>query len=214
MRTSLFSLFLLVACVPMQVDPASSAAASAESQAVAISEALEVLESIQALQAEGDFPGVLTHTSADIRLVGTDASEHWDRAKLEGVVKAMEAQEFVWKVRVTNRVLTAGPSADVVWFEEKIMTVTPAVGELRRSGVLVLEEGAWKLVQSVTSFPIPNDQVPALLGILGLNPEVALPIVAEEVDPPAAETVPEAEESRVEEPDIEAVEEEESDAGE
>ena len=77
---------------------------------------------------------------------------------------------------------TASPSADVVWFEERYFVEQPPIGEIRHSGVIVNVDGEWKLLQSVNSFPVPNEQVETFLEMM----KVSMPRAAPAETEPAA----------------------------
>jgi len=135
----------------------------ARSKAEAVTAAGVLLDAYIVALAAGDGAAVREYQTEQTRVLGTDPSEHWDRAELDVAIASMESAGAKWVGSSSDRMVFVGPSADVVWFEERITMTDPALGELRHTGVLVKEAGDWKLLHSVYSFPVPNERIGAVI---------------------------------------------------
>jgi len=112
-----------------------------------------------------DFETYANQVSADpsFRGIGTDAEEFWASADQFLNVRRVQLEELGqqgWsQADVTVERLDAFENGPVGW-ASMLYTLRTPVGDtrLRATVVLVLESGAWKIVQWHTSVPTPNVQ--------------------------------------------------------
>jgi hypothetical protein len=89
--------------------------------------------------------------------IGTDAAERWTLAEFRAFAEPYFAKGKGWtyKARERHIVLTDNPCHCIAWFDE--LLDSESYGTSRGTGVLVLEDGRWKVAQYALTFPIPND---------------------------------------------------------
>lgn len=111
------------------------------------------LDDFHKAAANADFDGYFDLFSKDGVFIGTDASERWTVDTFKEFVKPYFSQGKGWTYVPRDRTIVV--HGDVAWFDE--LLDNEAYGECRGSGVLVKENGAWKIAQYNLHFPIPND---------------------------------------------------------
>src|SRR3954464_8749661 len=77
--------------------------------------------------------------------LGTDATERWDKDAFRAFAHPYFAKGKAWNFKVTRRAISFSPDGKVAWFDEDLDT--PNLGPCRGSGVLLLEDGRWKIAQ-------------------------------------------------------------------
>jgi len=121
-----------------------------------------VLDDFHDAAAHGDKDRYLGHMTDDGVFMGTDEWERWP--------KQPEFVEYVggrfrdgtgWNYRAEDRVIAFGPSRDVAWFDEVV--VSPVNGRFRGTGVLVRQHGQWKIAHYAMSFLVFNEDWPAVV---------------------------------------------------
>lgn len=129
-------------------------------------EVTAVLEQLNAASAAADGPAYFALFTPDARFVGTDATEHWDRARFQALYEPYFAQGKGWSYPATERTITIAPidCRCIAWFEEKL--INDSYGETRGSGVMRLTDDGWKIEQYVLSFAVPNDKSKAVVGVI------------------------------------------------
>jgi hypothetical protein len=113
-----------------------------------------VLDDFHRAAADGDFDRYFGHFAADAVFLGTDATERWTVAEFEAYARPHFGPGGGWTYRPRNRSVTFTPDARAAFFDE--LLDNDGLGEARGSGVVVLEDGAWKVAQYNLSIPIPN----------------------------------------------------------
>jgi len=95
--------------------------------------------------------------SKDAIYIGTDAAERWTIAEFRAYAEPYFAKGKGWTYRPRERhvVVTDNPCTCIAWFDE--LLDSESYGTSRGTGVMVLEEGQWKVAQYALTFPIPND---------------------------------------------------------
>lgn len=115
----------------------------------------ETLDDFHLAAAQADGERYFGHFTADAVFLGTDAGERWTLEEFQAYAEPHFSQGRGWTYVASERNIRLGPQGDVAWFDERLQN--EKYGETRGSGVLTLEEGAWKIAQYNLTFPIPND---------------------------------------------------------
>jgi ketosteroid isomerase-like protein len=93
------------------------------------------------------------HMTADSVFLGTDATERWTLPAFREFCAPHFARGQGWTyVRRERHVVVEG---DVGWFDERLWN--EKYGEVRGTGVVRREDGAWKIAHYSMSFPVPNE---------------------------------------------------------
>lgn len=92
--------------------------------------------------------------TADAVFLGTDATERWTTQQFREFAHPYFARGKAWSFRAVERHVSVSADGRIAWFDEALDT--PNLGPARGSGVLLRNDGVWKIVQYNLSVPIPN----------------------------------------------------------
>ncbi|WP_226661145.1 nuclear transport factor 2 family protein [Microbulbifer aggregans] len=142
----IFSVVSLLVAGPIFAAPS----AQHEKQQSAIA---EQLDQFHQTAANADGETYFNLFSKDGVFIGTDASERWTLDAFKKFAEPYFSQGKGWTYVPRDRTIVV--HGDVAWFDE--LLDSESYGECRGSGVLVKENGQWKIAQYNLHFPIPND---------------------------------------------------------
>ena len=93
----------------------------------------------------------------DAIYIGTDAAERWTIDQFRAYAEPYFAKGKGWtyKPRERHIVVTDNPCKCIAWFDE--LLDSESYGTSRGAGVVVLQDGQWKVAQYALTFPMPND---------------------------------------------------------
>lgn len=93
----------------------------------------------------------------DAVFIGTDASERWTLKQFRDYAEARFRKGTGWTYKPRSRhiVISDVPCRCVAWFDE--LLDSESYGTSRGTGVLVRQNGSWKIAQYALTYPIPND---------------------------------------------------------
>ncbi len=114
------------------------------------------LENWHKAAAEADFDGYFNLMTADGIFIGTDATENWDIAEFQNFSKPYFDRGTAWDFSTLERNIYTSIDGEIAWFDELLETW---MGICRGSGVMVREDGDWKIKHYVLSVTIPNDNI-------------------------------------------------------
>lgn len=119
-------------------------------------EAVEkVLDDFHLAASEANGDRYFGHFATDGIFLGTDATERWTVESFKGYAKPYFDQGRGWTYIATERHVYVSDDGQTAWFDERLANTS--FGECRGSGVLVLEDGQWKIAQYNLTIPVPND---------------------------------------------------------
>ena len=121
-----------------------------------------VLDDFHLAASEADYERYFGHLADSSIFFGTDMSERWTKSEFEEYAKPYFDDGRGWTYVAADRNVYVG--TDVSWFDEVV--VNESYGELRGTGVLILEEGIWKIMQYHLTLPVPNDLLPQLVDMI------------------------------------------------
>ena len=104
--------------------------------------------------------------------LGTDATERWVIEAFKKSVHPYFEKGKAWKYRSVRRAITVSPEGKRAWFDEDLET--EKLGPARGSGVLVKDQGRWKIAQYDLSIPIPNARFAEVHALLSAAPKIEL----------------------------------------
>src|SRR5690348_17233165 len=104
--------------------------------------------------AKADFNGYFNVLTDDAIFMGTDATEHWDKAAFINFSKPYFDRGRAWNFTSIERHVYFNESGNLAWFDELLNTQMKIC---RGSGVVVKTGNDWKIKQYVLSMTIPND---------------------------------------------------------
>jgi len=122
-----------------------------------------VLDDFHAAAAEADFDRYFGHFADGAVFVGTDASEHWDVDEFRAYAAPHFEGDSAWTYVPQRRRLHLDGRG---WcsFEEELAHAK--YGAMRGTGILVREDGHWRISQYVLSFPIPNEHAAEVVALI------------------------------------------------
>jgi hypothetical protein len=142
------TLMLVVSCA------ACAAGVARPSLGTAITDINRVLNDFHAAAAAADFNRYFGHFAQDAVFLGTDATERWTVEQFQAYARPHFRPGGGWTYHPRGRNVSFTPDARTAFFDELLDNA--GLGETRGSGVLVLEDGEWKVAQYNLSIPIPN----------------------------------------------------------
>jgi len=105
--------------------------------------------------AEADFERYFGHFADSSSIfMGTDATERWNVAEFKAFSKPYFDRGRAWNFTPLTRHIYISENGKTAWFDEELST--PNLGPSRGTGVLVLENEAWKIAHYSLTVPIPN----------------------------------------------------------
>jgi len=146
MKNLLRFLFLLVcvACAPSEVQKASFQ-----------KDVETVMDDWHNAAAEADFDRYFgDFADSSSIFMGTDATERWTVSEFKAYSKPYFDQGRAWNFTPVIRNVYISENGETAWFDEELST--PNLGPSRGTGVLVLQEGGWKIAHYNLTVPIPN----------------------------------------------------------
>jgi ketosteroid isomerase-like protein len=114
------------------------------------------LENWHKAAAEADFDGYFNHMTEDGIFIGTDATENWNITEFQNFSKPYFDRGSAWDFSTLERNIYTSENGETAWFDELLDTW---MGICRGSGVMVRENGDWKIKHYVLSVTIPNDNI-------------------------------------------------------
>lgn len=94
--------------------------------------------------------------------LGTDAGEYWDRDAFAAFCKPYFDKGKAWNFKRIDRHIYFNYDRSVAWFDELLETQMKIC---RGSGVLLKQNGQWKIAQYVLSMTVPNDNMEEVVKI-------------------------------------------------
>jgi hypothetical protein len=94
--------------------------------------------------------------------IGTDATENWNKSAFQAFAKPYFDKGKAWSFKAIERNIYFSKDGKMAWFDELLSTQMKIC---RGSGVLVQENGQWKIKHYVLSMTIPNDNTDEVVKI-------------------------------------------------
>lgn len=115
----------------------------------------EVLDALHARAAAADFDGYFDLYTDNAVFLGTDALERWPVAEFRAYTRDRFATGVGWTYEPVERHLAR--SGDVIWFDE--LLEGQALGPCRGTGVLLRQDGRWRIAHYSLTVLVPNEIV-------------------------------------------------------
>lgn len=116
----------------------------------------ELLNEWHEAAAEADYDEYFSMMAEESVFIGTDATENWNKQEFMEWSKPYFDRGKAWSFTTLERNIFVGPDEELAWFDELLDT---QMGICRGSGVVVKEDGEWKIKHYVLSIAIPNENV-------------------------------------------------------
>jgi ketosteroid isomerase-like protein len=131
----------------------SALAAADDSELAAVNGVLDEFHDAAAHGDKARYLGLMTENAV---FMGTDEWERWPKnPDFTEYVDGRFKDGTGWNYRPVDRQVNFSPSADVAWFDEVVFSETN--GRFRGTGVLLKQDGGWKIAHYAMSFLIFNE---------------------------------------------------------
>lgn len=142
----LTALFLLSAFVPVE-----------DKEKVKIH---QLLDNWHKAAADANFDGYFRVMARNAIFIGTDATENWDKTAFQAYAKPYFDKGKVWNFKRIERHIYVSQDQKTAWFDELLDTQMKIC---RGSGILLKQNGEWKIAQYVLSMTVPNEHTEAVV---------------------------------------------------
>jgi hypothetical protein len=115
----------------------------------------QLLDGFHSAAANSNFEDYFSRFSSMGYFLGTDAAERWSIEEFKHYARPAFSAGEGWRYIVLSRNLESISGLDVVWFDEVLTNAR--LGKCRGTGVVVKENGHWKIAQYSLTLLIPND---------------------------------------------------------
>lgn len=112
-----------------------------------------MLDSFNTAAAKADYNTYFNFYAPDAIFTGTDATERWDKKAFMAWAKPIFDKGHAWNFTALQRNIYFDKTGNLAWFDELLNTQMKIC---RGSGVVVHEDGAWKVKQYILSTTVPN----------------------------------------------------------
>ncbi|WP_445714655.1 nuclear transport factor 2 family protein [Flavobacterium sp.] len=150
MKVYIFLFVVLISCSPIQ---------KMENQKTEIN---NILDNWHKAAAEANYENYFGAMANESIFIGTDATENWNKKEFQAFAKPYFDKGKAWNFKAIERNIYFSSDGKTVWFDELLNT---QIKICRGSGVLVFENGQWKIKHYVLSMTIPNENVDEVVKI-------------------------------------------------
>jgi len=140
-----------LAAAMLAIAPGAADAQTPEDDKAAVA---VVLDDFHDAASDADYERYFGHFAEGAVFIGTDASEHWTVEEFSGYAKPHFDAGRGWTYVPTTRHVYLAPGGATAWFDELLDNAS--YGVTRGTGVLVKEDGRWKVAQYHLTIPVPN----------------------------------------------------------
>lgn len=121
-----------------------------------------VLDNWHKAAADANYDNYFNTMSDESIYIGTDATENWNKKQFQAFAKPYFDKGKAWNFKAIERNIYFSKNGENVWFDELLSTQMKLC---RGSGVMVQENGQWKIKHYVLSMTVPNDNMDEVVKI-------------------------------------------------
>ena len=122
----------------------------------------DLLESWHKAAAEANYDDYFNLMANESVFIGTDPTENWNKTEFMAWSKPYFDRGKAWSFSTLERNIYLSQEGELAWFDELLDT---QMGICRGSGVVVKENGKWRVKHYVLSIAIPNENVDAVTSL-------------------------------------------------
>lgn len=112
--------------------------------------------------AEANFERYFDSMTKNAIFIGTDATENWDKTAFQAYAKPYFDKGKAWNFKRIERHVYLSNDMKTAWFDELLDTQMKIC---RGSGVLLKQNGEWKIAHYVLSMTVPNENTDSIVKI-------------------------------------------------
>ncbi|MBK7404137.1 MAG: nuclear transport factor 2 family protein [Phycisphaerales bacterium] len=121
----------------------------------------QMLDDFHDAAAKADEGRYFGHFAENAVFLGTDPTERWTLPEFRAWAQPFFKRDSAWTYHAVERHVEVSKGGDVGWFDEVVRN--DKYGDLRGSGVVVLDGSEWKIAQYNLTFMVPNDAADSVL---------------------------------------------------
>jgi hypothetical protein len=140
--------------------PAASPAPPPFDRGAAERDVAHELDDLHDAAARADLARYFAHYAPGAIFLGTDATERWDLVAFHAHADPRFAGGKAWVFHVVRRGIDFSPDGAIAWFDEDLRG--DELGAARGSGVLVRDQGRWRVSQYNLALTVPNERFDAV----------------------------------------------------
>lgn len=114
----------------------------------------DLIDGFHQAASDSAFENYFSRFAEDAYFLGTDASERWSVTEFKEYARPAFSEGRGWTYKVVRRNLET-VDEETFWFDEVL--INKALGKCRGTGVVVKENGEWKIAHYSLSMLIPNE---------------------------------------------------------
>lgn len=133
---------------------------NAQTESDKINNLMDAWHNAAATADEDFFFGAMTEEGI---YLGTDKTEKWTRDEMREWAKEYFERESAWSFKATSRDVYFSADGKTAWFNEKLDTW---MGVCKGTGVLIKQNGDWKIALYDLSVTIDNDKIQKFLELI------------------------------------------------
>ncbi|MDE2834320.1 MAG: nuclear transport factor 2 family protein [Bacteroidota bacterium] len=124
-----------------------------------------VLDDFHLAASDADFERYFGHFALESIFIGTDITERWTVEEFKEYARPHFEAGNGWSYVPEERFVYVAGDQQTAWFDEILHNAS--FGRTRGTGVLVMEEGVWKVAQYHLTLPVPNELIYDLVDMIG-----------------------------------------------
>ena len=128
------------------------------------SEITTLLDKFHTAASQADSESYFKTFHPDGVFIGTDKTERWTLSEFKAYAQPYFSKGKGWTYDSKKRHVMVASTGLSAWFDEELFN--EKYGNTRGSGTLIKENGVWKLMHYVLSFPIPNAAVSKVVPLI------------------------------------------------
>lgn len=122
----------------------------------------KVLDQFHVAAAQANFSDYFSLLSEDAIFLGTDAKERWTKQTFKEYVKPYFDKGQGWTYEKITRNISKTNNGNIVFFDELLSN--SFYGTCRGSGIMVKQQGEWRISQYSLSVMVPNEISKTVVG--------------------------------------------------
>jgi hypothetical protein len=162
---------ILIASICLVMLSSSCVKKTEKSSSNSLNEITQLLDSLNTAAATADYSTYFSYFTETATFNGTDATENWDKKAYMIWAKPYFDAKTTWNFKAVKRNIYFGNNDNIAWFEELLDTQMKIC---RGSGVVVKENGTWKIQQYVLSMTVPNSKLDSVVALKALEEDSLL----------------------------------------
>jgi len=112
--------------------------------------------------ANSEFDAYFEITTADFVFLGTAPEERWEKKEFMTFCRPYFDKKSTWDFKPSHRLWSYSPDGQTAWFDEDLETWMQGC---RGTGILINEEGSWKLSYYNLHVLIENDKIQEFISL-------------------------------------------------